>query len=80
MVFNRSDFVLPPIGEPAREERQLTDIISTLLESVAFHIYDENKVNQIKFTMQQDLSRKYGIMLQADILWNPPTVTVNLDF
>jgi hypothetical protein len=78
MPLNLSDFSLPSGMDEKCEQPKLDDILKTVLGSIAFCVYDVNKVNEIFFRVQQDLQQKYNILLAADITWNSPTIVCEI--
>lgn len=70
MPFDLSDFDLTDI--PANKD--LSFIVHTLMDSVAFCVYDSHKVKEIFERMKADLQTKHRIQLDYNIEWHAPSI------
>jgi hypothetical protein len=79
MAFDLNDFDLPAVLPDRGDSCRLADILQAVLESVAFHIYDENKINSIVNHVHDNLLANFGISLVAQLRWRPPKVTCQVN-
>ena len=54
----------------------LEEILKTVLSSVAFHVYDQNKMNEIIEKVQQELEQTHGVEVRLSVQFNRPTLYV----
>lgn len=69
MVKIKSD-----LSDTLMERARDSQIIQTLMESVAFCIYDRNKVEEIFRHARDSLYNHHGLILDYEVKWNAPTI------
>lgn len=67
-----------PSREDLSQKEQL--VVKTLMEAVAFCVYDKNKVEEIFSVCRDFLSARCGISFDYNVTWNAPTISVDTYF
>lgn len=57
-----------------RDPRNELRLVDTILEAVAFHIFDCRKMEQIVETVRKRLSEEHSLDLTINIEWRPPVI------
>lgn len=73
MSFSIQDF-RPSSSDPEPDRDAL---LTTVLEAVAFCVYDQRKVVEIFEHVTQRVYDKHSIRIYPSVQWNPPTVHVS---
>lgn len=56
--------------DPCKELR----LVDTILEAVAYHIFDARKMEQIVETVRKRLSEEHSLDVTINIEWRPPVI------
>lgn len=65
-----SDTLMERTGPPKED----STILQTLMESVAFCIYDRAKVEEIFRLARDRLYNEHRLIFDYEVKWNPPTI------
>lgn len=79
MTYDPSDFDLPPVSRGTTDNVRLENILRCVMESVAFYVYEENKVNLIFQHVAHNLLNQMGIHITSEIRWRAPKVRCKVE-
>lgn len=67
-----------PIEDLVRTS-EYEDVLNAVLESVAFCVYDEKKMEEIFMRASKIVWEKHGTVLDWRIIWNPPVIKLSIN-